>query len=103
MSWNTLQRLGWGGFWRCVIRCLEAERDRTDIIDKKASINTRALINNATVTPNQPSLFASFLPPPRLSGIPAHVERMNIPIPAHSLIVSFLSHRIDLPKKLTGA
>ena len=58
------------------MRRLEAERDRTD--DKKANINT--LIDNTTVTPNQLSLFASFLPP-RLSGIPAHVERMNIPYP----------------------
>ena len=44
-------------------------------MERKASINT--LINNATGTLNQPSLFASFLPLLRLSGIPAHVERMN--------------------------
>ena len=99
LEYGTLQRLGRGGFCRCVG---DAWR-RSGIVqmERKANINT--LTNNATITPNQPSLFASFLPLPRLSGIPAYVERMNIPIPAHFLIVSFLSYRIDLSKKPTGA
>ena len=70
-------------------------------MERKANINT--LINNPTITPNQPSLFASFLSPPHLSGILAHVNRINILIPAHFLIISFLFRLIDLLKGPTGA
>ena len=61
-------------------------------MERKASINT--LINNAAGTPNQPSLFASFLPLPRLSGIPAHVERMNSR--ATKVLASWLNFIVQL-------